>query len=86
MVSLNDGSAVAAENCWTMSIVFSERHAMKLMREYIAYQNTDYCHYGLAKDALISRLVMHRPGTKATSIALPRVGGIHHRYEWRDAA
>jgi len=38
-------------------IVFNERHAMRLLSEYIAYCNADRCHYGLAKDAPISRSV-----------------------------
>ena len=32
------------------------------------------------------RAVTRRPSSIANVIALPRVGGFHHRYEWRDAA
>lgn len=67
-------------------IVFNERHAMKLLRNYIAYYNADRCHYGLEKDTPQSRPVQNRPDMKADVIALPKVGGLHHRYEWRNAA
>ena len=67
-------------------IVFNERHALRLLREYIAYYNTDRCHYGLGKDAPISRSAQRRTAKTARVGAMPRVGGLHHRYEWRDAA
>ncbi|MDP8255052.1 MAG: hypothetical protein P9M14_04830 [Candidatus Alcyoniella australis] len=59
---------------------------MKLLREYIAYYNADRCHYGLGKDAPVSRPAQRRTSYAARIVALPRVGGLHHRYEWRDAA
>jgi len=67
-------------------VVFNERHAMKLLHEYIAYYNADRCHYCLAKDAPQPRLVQHRTSKTSKVVAFPRVGGLHHRYEWRDAA
>jgi len=67
-------------------IVFNEQHAIKLLREYIAYYNADRCHYCLAKDAPQPRPVQHRTSKTPRVSALPRVGGLHHRYEWRDAA
>jgi len=30
--------------------------------------------------------VMPRQSSTAKVVALPRVGGLHHRYEWREAA
>ena len=67
-------------------IVFGERHALKLLREYTGYYNSDRCHYSLAKDAPKPRPVQNRQVPEAKVIALPKVGGLHHRYEWRDAA
>ena len=69
-----------------MLFVFSERHALKLLRKYVAYYNADRCHYGLAKDAPISRPAQCRTSEAARVVALPKVGGLHHRYEWRNAA
>ena len=59
---------------------------MRLLREYVAYYNADRCHLTLGKDAPEPRPVQHRSSYAARVIALPRVGGLHHRYEWRDAA
>ena len=43
-------------------------------------------HLSLGKDTPIGRSVESRPGRDAEVVALPKVGGLHHRYEWRDAA
>ena len=67
-------------------VVLSERHLVRLMRLYISYYHEDRCHLGLDKDTPNSRPVTPRPSPTAKVVALPRVGGFHHRYEWRDAA
>jgi hypothetical protein len=43
-------------------------------------------HLGLNKDTPNKRPVTPRPSATATVVALPRVGALHHRYEWREAA
>jgi hypothetical protein len=40
----------------------------------------------LEKDTLDKRPVTRRASPTAKLVALPRVGGLHHRYEWREAA
>ena len=67
-------------------VVLSERHLVRLMRLYISYYHEDRCHLGLDKDTPNSRPVTPRPSPTAKVVALPRVGELHHRYEWRDAA
>ena len=67
-------------------VVLSERHLVRLMRLYISYYHEDRCHLGLDKDTPNSRPVTPRPSPTAKVVALPRVGGLHHRHEWRDAA
>jgi hypothetical protein len=34
----------------------------------------------------MGRPTEHRPTPEAQVVGLPRVGGLHHRYEWREAA
>jgi hypothetical protein len=34
----------------------------------------------------IGRPTECRPSPEARIVGLPRVGGLHHRYEWREAA
>ncbi len=67
-------------------IVFDRRHFVRLMRSYLEYYHEDRCHSGLAKDVLNARVVTTRPSSDAKIVALPRVGGLHHHYEWRGAA
>ncbi len=67
-------------------VVFGERHFVRLARLYVDYYHEDRCHLGLDKDAPNSRPVRPRPSPEAKVVALPRVGGLHHRYEWREAA
>jgi len=67
-------------------IVFNEAHARRLISDYLAYYHEDRCHLSLDKDCPEPRPVQERPPGDAEVVAFPRVGGIHHRYEWRDAA
>ena len=62
-------------------IVLNERHLKRLMSEYVRYYHEDRTHLGLAKDTPIGRSVAlsSAVGTKIRS--LPRLGGLHHRYD-----
>jgi len=66
--------------------VLSERHLVRLARSYIDYYHEDRCHPGLDKDSPNERPVTPRPSPTAQVVVLARVGGLHHRYEWREAA
>ena len=67
-------------------VVLSEAHARMLIADFVAYYNEDRCHLALNKDPPEPRPIQTRPRGDAEVVAIPRVGGIHHRYEWRDAA
>jgi hypothetical protein len=67
-------------------VVFGQRHLVRLVRSYIAYHHEDHAHLGLDKDTPDGGAVTPRPSTTAKIVALPRVGGLHPRYEWRKAA
>ena len=67
-------------------VVCSEAHARRLISNFVVYYNEDRCHLTLNKDSPEPRPIQARPSGNAEVIAIPRVGGIHHRYEWRDAA
>jgi transposase InsO family protein len=64
-------------------VVFDDRHLQRLLRECVAYQHDDRTHLGLAKAKPAGRPRQTRPVGDAEVIALPRLGGLHHRYEWR---
>jgi putative transposase len=67
-------------------IVMSERHLAKLLRQYVRYYHRDRCHLGLGKNCPMPRRGTKRSGALAKVAAFPRLGGLHHRYEWHTAA
>jgi hypothetical protein len=68
------------------AIVLDEAHLRRLLREYVAYHHDDRTHCGLAKETPMRRAVARRSSPAARVVALPRCGGLHHRYVWREAA
>ena len=67
-------------------IALSEQHLRRIVRDYVTYYHEDRIHDSLNKDTPNQRPVEQRPSTTASVIAVPRLGGLHHRYAWRDAA
>ena len=67
-------------------IPVNEEHLRRVIREYVCYHQTDRIHDSLSKDPPISRPIESKPTTGASPTALPRLGGLHHRYTWRPAA
>jgi putative transposase len=67
-------------------IPWNESHLRRLGREYLAYYHEDRTHKGLAKETPVPRPIQSRPGEKSEVVALPRIGGLHHRYGWSEAA
>jgi hypothetical protein len=59
-------------------IVLGERHPLRLVREHGRYYNEDRPHMSLAGDAPVRRPI--EPPGVGRVVALPRVGGLHHRY------
>jgi hypothetical protein len=72
--------------CTDHVIVFSENHLRKILRAYFAYYHEDRTHLGLGKETPMGRPVSNRPSPSSKLAALPRVGGLHHRFEWSEAA
>ena len=67
-------------------VVLNDRHAVRLARAYIDYFLDDRTHLGLSKNTPSGRFVKPPPSLNAKVVAMPRVGGLHHRYEWHKAA
>ena len=67
-------------------IPLHERHLRRLRREYLAYYHDDRTHIGLEKATPAGRPTEARPTGAGEILALPRVGGLHHRYAWSAAA
>jgi transposase InsO family protein len=67
-------------------IPLNEEHLRRIMREYINYHQEDRLHDALEKDTPNRRAIEQRPETSATVMSMPRLGGLHHRYTWSQAA
>ncbi len=67
-------------------VVRGESHAVRLAWAYIDYFHEDRTHLGLGKDTPSRRPVTLPPSPAAKVVPIPRLGGLHHRYEWREAA
>lgn len=67
-------------------IALSESHLRRLIRDYVNYHHEDRIHDSLQKDTPNQRAVESKPFSAATVISRARLGGLHHRYSWREAA
>ena len=70
---------------WPLLVVMNDRHLRRLLREYVEYYNAERVHTSIT-DAPAGRASELRRSGTAKVIRLPRVGGLHGRYTWRDAA
>jgi len=64
--------------CFDHVIVLTEQHARRLLGEFREWYNQDRVHLALGKDAPDHRNV--EPPDRGKVVALPRLGGLHHRY------
>jgi len=67
-------------------LIFNEAHLRRLVKDYVAYYHTDRTHDGLEKDTPATRPVAPKPTESAQLVSFPRTGGLHHRYDWQQAA
>jgi putative transposase len=73
----------ARRECFDHVIVFNEAGLQRLMTVYCSYYARSRTHLSLDKDTPIPRAVTS-PADGAV-VAIPEVGGLHHRYERRAA-
>jgi len=62
-------------------IVLNEGHLKRLMNEYIDYYHDDRTHLGLEKQTPSERTAADNSSTSCEIVAMPRLGGLHHRYD-----
>jgi putative transposase len=67
-------------------IALNEGHLRRIVRGYVSYYHEDRIHDSLKKDAPHGRAVKHKPSAEAVVISNARLGGLHHRHAWREAA
>src|SRR5712664_3867487 len=59
-------------------IVLNERHLRRRLRNYLGYYHASRTHFALGKDAPEPRTI--EPPERGDVVAVPQVGGLHHRY------
>ena len=62
-------------------IMLNGRHLKRLMREYVRYFHEDRTHLGLHKQTPAGREAVQGANAGCNVISMPRVGGLHHRYD-----
>ncbi|MFT6752237.1 MAG: putative transposase [Candidatus Azotimanducaceae bacterium] len=83
-VELLNGSI--RRECTDHIIVWDERHLKSILQEYFNYYNDDRTHLGINKEPPTGRQVAKKTSLSDCLVELPKVGGLHHRYEWRTVA
>ena len=69
--------------CLDHLVILNERHLRRVLREYLSYYSNARTHLGLGKDCPEARAI--EPPAAGRVVALPQVGGLHHRYTRRAA-
>jgi len=62
-------------------IVLNERHLRRLMNEYVRYYHEDRTHLALSKGTPAGREARTKPIAGREVVSMPRLGGLHHRYD-----
>ncbi len=65
--------------CLDHVVIFNERHLRHVLSSYVAYYHRARTHLSLDKDCPHSRPIQPPPTGRV--IAIPQVGGLHHRYQ-----
>jgi putative transposase len=69
--------------CLDHVIVWNKRGLRRVLQAYVAYYQRSRTHLSLDKDSPVPRAVA--PPSAGCVVAIPQVGGLHHRYERRAA-
>ena len=77
--SSSGSSAPFAASAWIIVLILSEAHLRRLLHAYGAYYNTTRPHQSLDNNSPQPRVI--EPPPCGGIIAIPQVGGLHHRYQ-----
>ncbi|MFT5210497.1 MAG: putative transposase [Flavobacterium sp.] len=72
--------------CTDHIIVWNEGHLKKVLCGYFEHYNNDSTHLGIEKESPTGRQITKRTSVTDRLLELSRVGGLHHRYKWQEAA
>ncbi len=66
--------------------MLNEGHLQNTLSSYCDYYNQDRTHYCLDKEVPTGRQIQRKLSKNSKIKKLPRVGGLHNRYQWEEAA
>jgi hypothetical protein len=66
-------------DCLDHVIILSVESLRRILQSYITYYHDSRCHLSLDKDSPETREV--QPPEKGIVVEIPKIGGLHHRYE-----
>jgi len=69
--------------CLNHAIVLNERHLQRILSDYLDYYHNSRPHLSLDRNSPTPRRV--EPPSTGQIVAIPQVGGLHHRYTRRAA-
>jgi putative transposase len=69
--------------CLDHVVILNAAGLHRVLADYVEYHLRSRTHLSLNKDTPVSRAVV--PPTHGDIVAIPQVGGLHHRYERRAA-
>ena len=64
--------------CLDHMIIWNERHLLRILRSYLSYYHESRTHLSLQRNAPNPREI--EPRSRGEVVAIPQVGGLHHRY------
>jgi len=64
--------------CLDHCIILNERHLQRIITSYLDYYHESRTHLSLSRNAPVEREV--EPPEQGEVVAIPQVGGLHHRY------
>ena len=64
-------------------MILNENHLRRVLRSYMSYYSDARTHLGLGKDSPEARAIETPEAGRV--VAIPQVGGLHHRYTRRAA-
>ena len=62
-------------------MVFNQRHLKRFVIDTVRYYHDDRAHLRLAKETPAGRDATKESSDSLKVIAMPRLGGLHHRYD-----
>jgi transposase InsO family protein len=65
-------------DCLDHFIVINERHLRRIIARYLHYYHLARCHRSLDRNSPVPRCI--EPPEQGRIVAMPYVGGLHHRY------